>query len=112
MLRVLRNHTEPMGAKEIQTFVSGRTPAYTTLLTALDRLHKKGEVERVGESPRKMRFRPVHSDEEHASTAMLSALDDATDRNAALLRFAGNLGADDLAMLRRAISTGANTANR
>ncbi|GGM25078.1 hypothetical protein GCM10012279_49370 [Micromonospora yangpuensis] len=110
MLRVLREHAEAMNAKEIQEVVTGRTPAYTTLLTALDRLHKKGQVERVGESPRKMRFRPVLSGEEHASTTMLSALDDATDRHAALLRFAGNLNPDDLAMLRRAISP--DTATR
>ncbi|MGP3536007.1 BlaI/MecI/CopY family transcriptional regulator [Microbacterium sp. RD1] len=103
ILRILRAAPEPLGARQIQEAFSDPVPAHTTLLTALDRLHKKGEVVRAGISPRKQSFRAAHSDDEHAGASMLAALDDAGDRRAALLRFAGNLEADDLALLRAAI---------
>lgn len=100
---MLRERDAAMSAKEIQEAMTGRAPAITTVLTALDRLCRKGEVQRLGESARKMRFRAAFSGEEHASMTMLSALDDAGDRQAALLKFAGNLSPDDVALLRRAI---------
>jgi predicted transcriptional regulator len=104
VMRILWGDTHLLSARDIQDRFTGRTPAYTTLMTALDRLEKKGRVIREGESPRKVKFRATRSVDDHASQEMVTALDAAGDRKAALLRFAGNLGAEDLELLREAIA--------
>lgn len=103
VLHVLRTLPEPVGARDIQTHLGAPQPAPTTVLTVLDRLHKKGLVERLEDSPRRVRFAVVHTGEEQASSSMLTALGEASDREAALLRFAGNLQPGDLDVLRRAL---------
>ncbi|SJM63621.1 Transcriptional regulator, MecI family [Gulosibacter sp. 10] len=103
ILRILRTQEAPLSAREIRAAVVGRQPAYTTVMTALGRLEKKGEVVRAAESPRKVRFRAAHSGDEHASRTMLSALEESGDREAALLRFAGHLTDEDAELLREAI---------
>lgn len=104
VMRILWEHGESMSVREVQAVFSGRVPAYTTLMTALERLQKKGQVIRSGESPRKVRFQAARSGDEHVSLSMMSALEGAGDREAALLKFAGNLAADDVELLRRAIA--------
>ena len=103
IMRILWDAVAPLSAKEIQGAVEGRTPAYTTVMTSLDRLQKKGRVVRSGDSPRKVRFEASRSEQEHASETMISALGGASDRAATLLRFAGNLDAQDVEVLRAAI---------
>lgn len=98
-IRRLREQDRPLSARELRDLFSEPIPAYTTLMTALTRLEGKGEVERVGDSPRKISFRPVRSSEEDASNTMATALDQAPDRRAALLAFAGNLADDEVAAL-------------
>ncbi|HLS64157.1 MAG TPA: BlaI/MecI/CopY family transcriptional regulator [Ruania sp.] len=104
VLRVLWEQSEPVSAGLIQEQLPGPSPAYTTVLTVLDRLQKKGQVVRSGESPRKVRFRAARSGDEHTSSTMIGALDEARDRQAALLQFAGNLSADDVEVLQRALT--------
>ena len=103
VLRLLRQAEAPMSARELQAEFTGHVPAATTLMTALGRLQQKGEVIRSGDSPRKSVFQAARSDEEHASDSMLTALAEADDRQAALLRFAGNLSSADTELLRAAI---------
>jgi predicted transcriptional regulator len=103
ILRILREDGGELSAIEIQPRLTGHPPAYTTVMTALERLHKKGEVVRSSDSPRRIRFRAARSGEENASATMLSALDGAGDRRAALLSFAGNLDPADVELLRAAI---------
>src|SRR5699024_7996149 len=57
VLRVLWEQSGPVSAGLIQEQLPGPSPAYTTVLTVLDRLAQKGLVLRSGESPRKVRFR-------------------------------------------------------
>ncbi|WP_375385471.1 BlaI/MecI/CopY family transcriptional regulator [uncultured Microbacterium sp.] len=104
VLSILRQHAEPVGAAEIQAAFTEPTPAYTTILTALERLIDKGEVTRHAESPRKVRFAARLSAADNASDSMHRALDGIDDRRAALLKFAGTLDADDVAMLRSALT--------
>lgn len=105
VMRILWDAAEPMSAGDIQALFTGHVPAYTTLMTALDRLQKKGEVIRSG-SPRRARFRAARSGEEHVGLTMMTALDTAGDRQAALLQFAGNLAPEDVELLRNAIAGG------
>ncbi len=94
----------PLTSPQLQDRVAGRRPAQTTLLTALDRLGHKGLVRRVGEATRRVQFEAAITEAEHASRAMLEALPEDRNRGAALLRFAGDLGPDDLAVLQAAIA--------
>ncbi|GAA4512407.1 BlaI/MecI/CopY family transcriptional regulator [Brevibacterium yomogidense] len=103
IMKVLRGHSEPLGVKQIQNELGDPVPAYTTVMTVLDRLVKKDEVVRSSESPRRIRFQPARSAGEHASNEMMMALNTAGDRRTALLRFAGNLTADDVDLLHEAI---------
>lgn len=105
IMRILWEAQTPLSVREIQDRFDGHLPAYTTLMTALDRLQKKGRVLRSGDSPRKVRFAAARAEDEHAGEAMVSALDEASDRQAALLRFAGNLDARDVELLRQAIGS-------
>ena len=89
-----------------------REIAYTTVMTTLERLHQKGQVVRSGDSPRKVRFHAAQSENEHASVSMMTALDGAEDRQAALLSFAGNLAAEDVELLRAAITSGSSRKRR
>ena len=95
----LHEQEQPVSARELQTTFNEPVPAYTTLMTVLTRLESKGRVERIGDSPRKISFRPSRSSEEEASETMTFALEHAADRRAALLAFAGNLADDDVAAL-------------
>jgi predicted transcriptional regulator len=109
IMRVLWNSETPMSAKDIQAQFDAaasdgdRVPAYTTLVTVLGRLEKKGVVQREAASPRKVRYTATRSQEEQASSTMLEALDRVADREVALMQFAGNLDQDDLDLLRRAL---------
>lgn len=98
VLRVLWESDEPAGAADVRRRIAGRTPAYTTVATILERLVTKGLVHRADGG-----YVAAQSPENHASHAMLDVLAQAPDRSAALLRFVGNLDADDAALLARAL---------
>lgn len=104
VMQVLWAEGRPMTSVEILDLVAGKRPAQTTLLTALERLSRKGLVRRVGDAVRKVQFEPTLTEAEHASQAMLEALPEADSRGAALLKFAGDLDPDDLAVLQQAIA--------
>lgn len=78
-------------------------PAYTTVMTVLDRLHDKGWVTRAP-AGRAYVYRPRQSREEHVADVMSQALDGSGDRTMALEHFAAALPATDLAALRRALT--------
>ena len=103
-MNFLWEHPEPLGARELQEMFTTHTPAYSTIMTTLTRLEKKGHVVRSGPSPRKTKFEPARTNEEQTVDDMVSVLDQANDREAALLAFAGNLDRDDLELLRSAFS--------
>lgn len=105
IMSVLWSAETPLGARDIQEALSGAAPAYTTVLTTLDRLEKKQLVSRNAESPRKVRFAPVRSEPEQASHSMHTALADAGDRREALLKFTGDLDDSDVALLRAALDS-------
>lgn len=103
-MQVLWSEGRPMTSLEIQDLIVGKRPAQTTLLTALDRLGRKGLVRRVGDAARRVQFESTMSEAEHASQIMMEALPEAASRGAALLKFAGDLGTDDLTILQQAIA--------
>lgn len=112
IMRCLRSDGEPRSIREIQESVGAPVPAYTTVITTIERLIAKDMVERIVDSPRKQRFRTTQSDVEHASAGMLSALEGTSDREAALLKFTGDLEQSDVAFLRDALSRGTGRTRR
>jgi predicted transcriptional regulator len=73
--------------------------AYTTVATVLDRLVRKGVVQRrmVG---RRVLFTPVGTEGARAAMLMREALSDGGDRSAALAQFVRTLSPEEVAVLR------------
>lgn len=103
ILRILWGAAEPLTALEIQARFTENVPAPTTILTALDRLHGKGDVLRTAQASRGLKFSAAHSESQYVGEAMLRALGASQDRAGTLLQFTGNLQESDLELLRRAL---------
>jgi predicted transcriptional regulator len=82
-----------------------RQLAYTTVLTVLDRLERKGLVRRLRER-RAHRYAPIATREAYAAELMLQALGSASDRDAALVRFVDAVSPEEAEVLRRALRGG------
>lgn len=103
VLRVLWHAEADLSAREVrESFDEAERPALTTVLTVLDRLATKGLVRRTA-AGNGSRFGPRRSESEEIAAAMARTLDGSEDREGALLRFAGQLDADDVAALGRAL---------
>lgn len=74
--------------------------AYTTVMTLLTRLHRKGFLERRLDG-RAWMYRPVMSQSQHAATAMAAALHDTDDHAQALFHFVERLTPEEQRQLRR-----------
>lgn len=86
---------------EVQEALAGEhTLAYTTVMTILVRLWKKGRVQRQRDG-RAFAYRPRRTREEHAAERMGELLTGAKDRPRALSHFVDDLSPDDRAQLRR-----------
>jgi predicted transcriptional regulator len=78
--------------------------AYTTVLTVLDRLCKKGLVEQIRDG-KTHHYRQTKSREAHIAELMHEALNATPDRKSALVRFAQTVSADQAAILRDVLSS-------
>lgn len=78
-------------------------PKITTVLTVLDRLREKGLVRRTKSDGRGYLFFATVPRDDSVVKSMVQSLTSATNRNLALLNFAGNLTAEDRAILRKAL---------
>lgn len=95
----------PLVARDVATALDRPDLAYTTVLTVLSRLERKGFVDRE-KYGRAHAYRAVSSRADHVAELMRDALDDSGDgggRDAALARFVGGMSADDAELLRRAL---------
>ncbi len=91
--------------REVHAALADRGLAYTTVLTVLDRLAKKGLVRRTRDG-RAWRYLPGSSREELTARAMWTPLADldAPDRRAAMLHFVDDATPEDLEDLRAALA--------
>jgi predicted transcriptional regulator len=83
----------PLSPAEVQEQVGGDL-AYTTVMTALARLHEKGAVkrEKVG---RAFAYTPILDEPGIAAARMRELLEAGEDRGAVLARFVGALSAEE-----------------
>ncbi|MGH3647506.1 MAG: BlaI/MecI/CopY family transcriptional regulator, partial [Micromonosporaceae bacterium] len=90
--------------REIHTDLTVRRQlAYTTVLTVMDNLYKKGWLRREP-AGRAYRYRPVMSREQHSANLMREALDASGDPGTALLGLIGQLSPAQAAALRAALA--------
>lgn len=92
----------PLTAREVADALADRALAYTTWLTVLGRLERKGLLWR-DKSARAHTYASTASRADHVALLMEQALGQADDRQAVLQHFARSVGPDDAAALRRAL---------
>ncbi|NLT29536.1 MAG: BlaI/MecI/CopY family transcriptional regulator [Propionibacterium sp.] len=115
-LRVMESlwaHAEPLSVRAVHSdIISERDLAYTTILTVLDRLAKKGRVKRK-RSGRAWLYYPAASRAVMVAETMVEELADAADeRGTAIDEFVARLGESDLRALGAAVDRTLQTAVR
>ncbi len=79
-----------------------RKIAYTTVMTVMDNLHRKGWLLRERDG-RAWRYLPTASREEYSARLMREALDDSADRAAAFAHFVEQMTEEESQTLRSAL---------
>jgi predicted transcriptional regulator len=86
---------------------SSRNLAYTTVMTVMDNLHKKGQLAREM-SGRAWLYRPVRTRAEHAAALLQDVLAQSDDQQEVLMHFVADLQPDAVAQLRTAVEAARN----
>ena len=86
----------------VDDLVTKREIAYTTVMTVMDNLHRKGWLDRVLDG-RAYRYEPVASREEYVARVMRDALDGSLDVDATLAHFLDQMTDAESDALRRAL---------
>lgn len=76
--------------------------AYTTVMTVMDNLHRKGWLQRELDG-RAYRYRPTSSRDQYVAALMRDALTSSADHAATLMRFTEQLNDDESEALRKAM---------
>jgi predicted transcriptional regulator len=79
-----------------------RPIAYTTVLSTMDNLYRKGHLTRAREG-KAHRFHTVFSHSEHTAALMRQALNTDNDSEAVLTHFVGEMTEDELARLHQVL---------
>jgi len=103
VMDVLWEREEPTVVREVVRALVDRDLAYTTVMTVLDRLAKKGFVRR-DRGGRGWRYVAADSREAYIAQLMLDALTLTGDRSAALTHFALSVSTPDATVLSRALA--------
>lgn len=91
------------GREVLEDLAAHRRLAYTTVMTVLDRLTRKGLLRRELEG-RAFVYAAVLSREEHTAELMAEALENADDRSAALVHFVDYIDSAEADAIRRALT--------
>lgn len=103
IMDVLWSSAEPLRVRDVVTVLAPtRRAAYTTIMTVLDNLHRKGWVRREMHG-RAYHYRPTWSREEATARALREMLDESSDPEAALLHFARSISPRESELLREAL---------
>ena len=87
----------------IDDLAPARSPAYTTVLTVVDNLFKKGWLRREPDG-RAYRYTPTMTREEYGARQLRHALDSAGDPAEAFVRFVGKMNVEETNALRQALA--------
>jgi predicted transcriptional regulator len=106
VMDVLWRASGPQRVRDVlEELTRGRRLAYTTVMTVLDNLHRKGWVQREMDG-RAYRYRPSATREEATARALRDLLDASGDAEAVLLHFAKSVSERESAVLRGALEGG------
>lgn len=92
----------PATVRDVCTDLAGRSLAYTTVMTVMDRLSRKGLLTREL-TGRAWRYQPARTRDAFVAELMLEALDLTGDRDSALAHFARAVSAPEAEVLRKAL---------
>lgn len=91
VLECLWRREEPATVRDVAQELNVTRPlAYTTVMTVMDRLHRKGVLRRE-KAGHMWHYSTVHTPGKHAAAVMREVLDETRDRRAALASFAAGL---------------------
>jgi predicted transcriptional regulator len=107
VMEVLWQGSPPMVVRDVVRALAERDLAYTTVMTVLDRLAKKGFVQRQRDG-RAWSYEPSATRESYIAQLMLDALSLTGDREAALAHFAHSVSSPEAEVLSQALAE-ANT---
>jgi len=94
------DHGRPVTVRELfDELQQERVIAYTTVMTTMDNLHRKGWLARVKEG-KAYRYTPTASREEYSARLMREALDDGGDTQAVLSHFVAQMDGEESEVLR------------
>jgi predicted transcriptional regulator len=97
-------HAEPVTVRELHDELSAeRVIAYTTVMSTMDNLHRKGWLNRVKEG-KAYRYSASASREEYSARLMREALADGGDTEVVLSHFLAQIGGDESEALRSVLS--------
>jgi predicted transcriptional regulator len=102
IMNILWAAETPLTAREVGRRIEDRELAPTTVMTVLDRLVRKGFLNRTRDG-RAWRYQPAASRDAYVAELMLEALDLTGDRHAALTHFARSVSGAEAEVLRKAL---------
>lgn len=101
----------PTTVREVFEDIARTRPlAYTTIMTVMDNLHRKGVLAREAHG-RAYRYVAARSRAEHSADLIAAVLSHAEDRTVPLLRFVERMTPDEVARLRSALKAEAEPAH-
>ncbi|MEU6725883.1 BlaI/MecI/CopY family transcriptional regulator [Nonomuraea wenchangensis] len=103
IMDILWAEDSALTAREVGRLIADRDLAPTTVMTVLDRLTRKGFLQRTRDG-RAWRYQPAESRDAYIAELMLEALGMTGDRSAALTRFAQAVSGPEADILRRALT--------
>jgi len=97
------DHGRPVTVRELfDELQQERVIAYTTVMTTMDNLHRKGWLTRVKEG-KAYRYTATASREEYSARLMREALDDGGDTQAVLSHFVAQMDGEESEVLRAVV---------
>jgi len=102
VMRKIWARAEPATVRDIVSELERERPiAYTTVMTVMDNLRKKGWLRRQADG-RAYRYEPLVSGEEYSAGLIRQALEASHDQPAVLMHFIEKLSAEEAAALEEA----------
>jgi predicted transcriptional regulator len=99
VMRKVWDHSGPVTVRDIVGDLEReRRIAYTTVMTVMDNLRRKGWLRRQQDG-RAYRYEAAVSDEEYSAGVMRETLAASTDRTGTLMHFIGDLSAEEASAL-------------
>lgn len=95
IMRVVWQRAAPATVRDVHGELARERPlAYTTVMTVMERLWRKGVLDRTPRG-RAFEYSPVQTEAEHTAELMAEVLKGTRDRHAALAHFVGGLRKSD-----------------